>query len=265
MKKFFLPAFGLIALCGAQLYAQDDSRPKGVRLGISEPELIDQFLFAVPGVGSNVRDLLEQKSLKPYLMPVRDVGAHDNELAYISASCLEYYINLNSNYKDNLSPDYISLNLNASGKQDTPEEILRFLAQTGTVSAAIMPYGAKTITGAVFNTPKRKISNYLYLFRELTKDHQRTYETKKALMRGHPVLVTMQVDEGFRAQRNTKTWAPSGPVQRVFPFLVVGFDENQEAFELLSCWGPNWGLGGYLWVKYTDFGKFASDGFVMVP
>ncbi|MBK8704954.1 MAG: hypothetical protein IPN33_16185 [Saprospiraceae bacterium] len=66
MKKYLLWAFGLTMLCGAQLQAQDDSRPKGVRLGISEPELIDQFLFAVPGVGSNVRDLLEQKSLINY-------------------------------------------------------------------------------------------------------------------------------------------------------------------------------------------------------
>ena len=49
------------------------------------------------------------------------------------------------------------------------------------------------------------------------------------------------------------------------PFIVVGFDQDLEAFEILSFWGNSWAADGYLWVDYEDFGKFVTDGFVVLP
>lgn len=257
LQFVFLAAFFLPALT---IFAQPTS--KGLPKGVTDATLIDQLMKPL---GSNVRDLLEQRNLKPYMMPVRDAGNKGNEQAYIVASALEYYVNLNRNYKENLSPDYISLSLNVAGKQPTIEENLLFLTQNGTVSAAIMPYGATTITGAVFATPKIKIENYLYLFRDLTKDSQRVFETKKALMRGHPVIAEFKADESLRNLKNTRQWSPEGGNQQDYTLMVVGFDETQDAFEVLSCWGADWGLNGYAWIRYNDFGKYAVNGYVIVP
>lgn len=268
MQKYIVCALSILALCVNNSSAQPDFKTaKGLKLGISEPALIEQYLSPVAGIGSNVRDLLEHKTLKSCLMPVREAGPGADEMAYILAAALEFYVNLNRNYKDNLSPDYISLNLNVAGKQASAAESLTFLAQTGTVSAAIMPYGANTISGAVFSTKKYKIANYLHLFRELTKESQRVFETKKALMRGHPVIVECNADDSLSKLRNARFWSPasSTTAQRRHTFLVVGFDENLEAFELMGCMGTDWASGGYVWIKYTDFGKLATNGFVLIP
>jgi hypothetical protein len=236
-----------------------------VQIGVSDLSLIDRLMVTVPGVGSNARDMLTQQSVKPFMMPVRKVGFRGSELSYILASCLEFYVNLGKNYKDNLSPDYISLSLENSGRHVTTEEGFRFLVDNGTVSAAILPYDAGAITNAVYATPKYKINNFLYLFRDVTQPRQRIFEARKALMRGNPVLVELQADPSIKSLSGTSTWDNPRGGNQFFPMLVVGYDEGRSAFEVLSCWGSAWGNGGYLWIGYDDFGKYALNGYVMVP
>ncbi|MCB0631678.1 MAG: C1 family peptidase [Saprospiraceae bacterium] len=238
---------------------------EGMALGISAPEQIENFMYVVPGVGSSARDLLEQQSLKPYLMPVRKTGFRGNDLAYAAASCLEYYVNLGRNYKINLSPDFITLNLPGNGKNSSAKEVLGLLAEQGTVNAAIVPYDAGELTGAVFSTPKYDVVNYLHIFTSLTRDRQRVFEAKKALMKGNPVLVEIATDGSLQNQVGTRYLksVPSGSTMN--SLLVVGYDENEEAFELMSTWGSAWGNNGYVFMKYDDFGKLAVNGYVLLP
>ena len=47
---------------------------------------------------------------------------------------------------------------------------------------------------------------------------------------------------------------------------VVGYDDNklgkgQGAFKLVNSWGSSWGEGGYFWMSYDTFGKFAKYGY----
>lgn len=235
-----------------------------MEIGVKDIALIDQLMVVVPGVGSNARDMLQQQSVKAYMMPVRKVGFRGNELSYALASCLEYYVNLEKNYKDNLSPDYISLSLRNSGKQVSIEEAFLFLVQNGTVSAAIMPYDASAITNAVYATPKYQINNYLYLFRDVTQARQKIYETRKALMRGNPILVELRADDTTRNLSGDGLKLPKNGT-KIFPVLVVGYDETRNAFEVMSSWGSNWGNGGYAWMSYEDYGKYTNNGYVMVP
>lgn len=237
----------------------------GMALGISAPEQIESFMYVVPGVGSSARDLLEQQSLKPYIMPVRKTGFRGTDLAYAAASCLEYYVNLGRNYKINLSPDFITLNLAGSGKSGNAEEILAFLAEQGTVNAAIVPYDAGELTGAVFSTPKYDVVNYLHIFTSLTRDRQRIFEAKKALMKGNPVLVEIGTDGALQDQVGTRYLKSVRPGTTKSSLLVVGYDENAEAFELMSTWGSAWGHNGYIYMKYEDFGKLAVNGYVLIP
>lgn len=256
---FFLPniSFSQIQFKSAEGQA--------VGIGVTDMSLIDRLMVTVPGVGSNARDMLMVQSIKPYMMPVRKVGFRGSDLSYALASCLEFYVNLGKNYKDNLSPDYISLSLQNSGRHVTMEESFNFLVENGTVSAAIMPYDAAAIPNAVYATNKYKINNYLYIFRDVTQGRQKIFETRKALMRGNPVLIELQADPSFKTINGDRTWEPSRGGSEQYPLLVVGYDEGREAFEVLSCWGSNWGNGGYIWISYDDFGKQTANGYVMVP
>ena len=235
-------------------------------IGISDQAMFDQLMVAVAGVGSNARLTQERQNLKPYMMPVRKMGFRGSDWSYMLASCLEYYINLQQNYKDNLSPDYISLSLQSLGYKPSIAQGLNFLSQTGTVSAAIVPYDAAQIPQSVYATAKYQITNYLHLFQSFASAREKIFEMRKALMRGHPVLIEMKADANFAQLGNTNMWeAPRAMGEYSYTLLLVGFDENTEAFELRSSWGSAWANNGYLWVTYNDLANVAMNGYVMIP
>jgi hypothetical protein len=256
-------------LCPLFLFSQVDELvkkdPSGYEIGISTPSLIDKLMVTVPGIGGDPRLLIEKQSVKSYMMPVRKISGRASEMSYALASCLEFYSNLNKNYKDNLSPDFISLSLTQGGKSLNAREVFLFLIDQGTVSAAIVPFDSRTIPNAVYATPKYKINNYLHIFRSVSKGRQKVYETKKALMRGNPVIIELQASDQLKQQIRTTIWTPGKEATQSFPLVVVGYDSAQEAFEVRSTWGSSWGNDGYMWIRYQDFEEYALNGYVMVP
>ncbi len=231
---------------------------------IEQTDLIDQLMLTVEGIGSNSRALLEQQSIKAHMMPVRQINQAGTELSYLIASCLEYYVNLDKNYKLNLSPDFMALNLSQSGKPISMEAAFGFLAEEGTISASVLPYGAHAITTACYNTPRYRIEKYLWLFREVTMGRQKVYETRKALTRGNPVLIELAADPSIRNLGYGQE-VEVNPRGDSYSLVVVGFSEEMKAFEVMSCWGSRWANSGYGWVSYDDFGKAVKNGFVLVP
>ncbi len=253
------------------IFAQvENGKPKNLtnanaQIGIDNLQMIEQMMFTIPGVGSNARTLLRQQSVKPYMMPVRKVGYRGSELSYALASCLEFYVNLNKNYKVNLSPDFIKLSIENAGKAVSLEEAFRFLVQNGTVSAAIMPYDSPALTSAVYATQKFNIQNYLHIFRPFTKARQKVFEVRKSLMRGNPVMVRINANANIKALSGQNTLSLGGAANESYSFIVVGYNEDKNALELMSAWGSTWGNSGYAWISYDDFGKYATDGYVMLP
>ncbi len=247
-----------------QLPAQQDKSEEAIAFGVTDASLIDQLMHVVPDVGYSGRETLKRQSIKSYMMPVRHAGNRGAEMSYSLASCLEFYVNLDKNYKVNLSPDYISLNLKAQQERFGLNDAFAFLAEDGTVSAAILPYEAPALTSAVYATPKFKIDNYLHVFRPVSDNRQKVFEVKKALIRGNPILVELQAGDLIRTL-GEEMWRPSGRIDKTFPFIAVGFDEDRQAVEVMSCWGRTWGQGGYAWISYKDFGRYAQNGYVMLP
>jgi hypothetical protein len=262
-KVAALVLFISIVLFQIPAQAQEPRYAKGT-LGITDANLIDQLMLTVDGIGGNARDLLQQQSVKPYMMPVRKVGTRGADWSYALASCLEFYVNLDQNYKLNLSPDYIALNLENANRTVSLVEAFRFLVEQGTVNAAIVPYDARTLTDAVYSTQKFRINNYLHIFREETPGRQRVYESRKALMKGNPVLIELRAPETIK-NFNGKTWSSNetGTVQ--VSLVIVSYNEIERAFEVMSCWGRTWGTNGYAWIDYDTFGKYAVNGYVILP
>ena len=231
--------------------------------GITDAQSFDKYLRIVEGVGSSAKDLLIEQSLKSYMMPPRLAAKTSNSATYALACALEYYINLNNNYKDNLSPDFIRLQM----PQGSIEDNLSFLATTGTVSAAILPFESPNLTPSVYSAVKYKIRNYIKLFQPSTRPQQKLYDLRKAITRGNPVIVEMQITNDFKNQRQTRFWqANSGdttPAGTQF-LVVVGYDEERKAVELLNSQGREWGNGGYIWVGYDDFSNLVTNGYVLM-
>jgi hypothetical protein len=233
-------------------------------LGLEGTTVLDQMMFYIPGVGSNSREELLRQNIKSYMMPIRQAPNQQVEWAYALAGAVEFYQNLNNNYKDNLSPDYLMLNLAAQGKRPSMEDGLRFLIQQGTVSAAIVPYGSTTIPTAVYSVPKYTISNFGYLFRPETRPRNRIFETRKALSRGNPVIVELRTDNTFTSL-STNAYSTATPTGETHYLTVIGYDGNSNTFELRGILGRHWGDAGYVRISYDDFGRLAKTGFVLIP
>ena len=249
------------------LSAQVDSLPpteKGLvsAFGIEQADLIDRLMVTMPGFGSSSQEILNEQSIRSYLMPPRKKGPYDSANCYALAACLEYYANFDHNFKINLSPDYICLNL----ERDDLFDGLAFLIQQGTVNAAIVPYQSAMIPSAVRSTSRYPILNYLHIYRRETPRQQKIFETRKALMRGNPVLIQLRGPADLPQLRNTRLWDASGArPEATFPFLVTSYLEQNETFELMSVWGPEWGHNGYVWISYDDFARLAENGVVLIP
>lgn len=254
-----------------KINAQKDTIPpdftvKGMAIGISAPEMIDQMMITMPGLGSNAKAMLNEQSIKSYLMPPRKVGERGTITSYILSACMEFYTNFSKNYKVNLSPDFVAINLVKEGSPDIKNG-LRFLVTDGTVSADAMPYDSPSIPKTATTMGKYRVANYLQVFKDTHRGSQKVFEAQKALMRGNPVIVEMTVPRNFEKVSNTRFWSSIGnnSEQITLPFMVVGYNLELEAFEVLSAWGTAWGTNGYLWIDFDDFGEIAQNGYVLVP
>lgn len=265
MTRLFPALLLLLCVCTCVRAQISYGAPKAaeVALGVSDAAQIDQLMYFIPGIGSNSREDLLRQNIKSYMMPIRQVPSARMEWAYALAGAVEYYHNLNNNYKDNLSPDFLTLSLAAQGKRPAMEDGLRFLVQQGTVSAAIVPYGSPTIPTAVYSVPKHKIKQFAYLFRPETRARNRVFETRKALSRGNPVIVALQTDADFNTLK-TSSYSASVPTETHY-LTVVGYDGTTNTFELRGLNGRRWANAGYVRISYDDFGRLATAGYVLIP
>jgi len=224
-------------------------------------------MLTLPGFGKGVRNNLTEQNVRQFMMPARSLGKRGSNVSYTLAACLEYYTNFGENYKVNLSPDYISLSIPTETETLAMPEAFNFLAQNGTVSAAIMPFDASAISTGVYATKKYTIDNFLQVITVDIPKRQKVFEARKALMRGNPIIVELEASSDFENLADEKLWQPGSQneTKKTYPLLVVGFDQSKEAFEVFNPWSPNWGINGYLWIHYNDFGKYVKQGFVMVP
>lgn len=110
------------------------------------------------------------------------------------------------------------------------------------------------------------IEDYLTLFGSKEKETEKVRRVKVALAKNKPVVVGMLVLRNFYELKNAQYWhpglgntAPAGG----HALVVVGYDDHKGAFRLMNSWGKNWGDGGYIWIKYKDFGDFCKYAYIL--
>lgn len=88
---------------------------------------------------------------------------------------------------------------------------------------------------------------------------------------GAPVVIGMMVGGTFMHQMVGKNyWRPTQKDYQQYGFsghamTVVGYDDNNQAVQIMNSWGPEWGDNGVAWVSYRDFQNFTKEAYGLYP
>lgn len=110
------------------------------------------------------------------------------------------------------------------------------------------------------------IQDYLTLFGAKESGDIKVLRVKKVLAAQKPAVIGMTVLRNFYDLKNAQYWHPT--LGNTTPagghaMTVVGYDDRREAFRLMNSWGKNWGDGGFIWVKYSDFGHYCKYAYAL--
>lgn len=111
-----------------------------------------------------------------------------------------------------------------------------------------------------------KILEYREIFFSISED--KILLTKKSISEYKPVVVAMDCPDSFFGCRDV--WEPGQSDYKRWgkghAIVVIGYDDEKYggAFEIINSWGPGWGVGGFGWIRYSDFNYFCLYGFELI-
>jgi C1A family cysteine protease len=163
------------------------------------------------------------------------------------------------------SPAFIYNQLNRGNCQtgSSISSALDILTHVGSIALTEFPYSedncsripdASELSGA----QTYQINGYKRL------DEHKLDDIKGQLFQDNPVIVGLWVNRAFDKLRGNEIYDDLSSDQGGgHAMVVVGYDENKQAFKLINSWGKNWGENGFGWISYAAFDKRIRNAFVM--
>ena len=141
-------------------------------------------------------------------------------------------------------------------------DAFNLLSQYGAATWADMPYDGHDFTTQPSAEVKERAKRFRIDFWRKVNT-QDTKEIKAHLNAGYPVLIGAKVDDGFMKLQPGTTWKTAGKPLGGHAMVVVGYDDDQNAFRLMNSWGQEWCEGGFGWVDYDFFRQVVSEAYVV--
>ncbi len=112
------------------------------------------------------------------------------------------------------------------------------------------------------------IEDFMTLFEIKADPKVKIYKVKQTLANQTPVVVGMSLKKNFyQLKKGAKFWWPDKgnktPVGG-HAMVVVGYNEAKKSFRLVNSWGTDWADGGFVDIKYADFGKYCKYAYQLV-
>jgi hypothetical protein len=119
------------------------------------------------------------------------------------------------------------------------------------------------------NSRRYPIAGYATLYSAWGSDGEpgRTQAVKKSLSEGKPVIIAVVSPLSLSSAKDV--WRPyenPSTTYRAHALCVVGYDDSKYggAFEIQNSWGEQWGDGGYTWIPYEVFNRFAYEAYELI-
>jgi hypothetical protein len=146
-----------------------------------------------------------------------------------------------------------------------PTELLKVL-QNGTLSLADYPFsescGPEPSADQIAKAQDFKITDIAVI------DPYQIDDIKAQLERGNPVITVFRDDDTFQAFWgegifDDPTPEPKTDNGRFQALIIVGYNEERQAFRVMNSWGTPWGDGGYAWISYPTYVKRTRSAFIL--
>lgn len=212
--------------------------------------------------------------ISEYLPEVRSQGKQGSCVAWATG----YYLkSFQENYEDfqneitvfnnEMSPAYIYNQIKVAGCGDGSviQHALDTIVNQGIADWNLMVYNENDCATQPDDQVKEaaipnKLENYFYLDPELVFE-----QTKAALLNNQPVVIAITIDRSYFGARDGNgefIYRKYKSSDGGHAMLVVGYDDNRNAFKVVNSWGKNWGNEGFVWIDYKAFqeaGDLTSD------
>lgn len=135
-----------------------------------------------------------------------------------------------------------------------PRDVMKALVQYGVCKEEMWPYKewdtSHPTEGLDLDAKYHKFSSYSSALNiDIMRSHLATT--------GTPIMISVPIyDNGYQWYRsvvakNNNTVTVGSKVTSGHGILVVGYDDDRQAFKILNSWGSGWGEGGFAWLPYT--------------
>lgn len=255
--------------------APASSNEKGAGLTLTPPDklaLLDkrQQAFSAGAKGPGLPDKVDLSADMP---PPGDQGAQGSCTAWAVGYGLRSYMakvaqrwNFSSGAGLQLdrvfSPAFIYNNTRTADGGATLGAVLAFMRDRGVSTWADFPYDPSSADRMPGDRLLRDAARWRIASFE-TLD-PRVLHLKQQLAKGRPVVIGAEISKEFKNGKlgSDTVWRKSGLAIEAHAMLLVGYDDQKEAFKLMNSWGRDWGDAGFAWLAYDLVPNVVREAYV---
>lgn len=222
-----------------------------------EPEAVYQAIPSVPKVRAFLPAAVDLSNRMP---PPGNQGPHSACSAWaVAYAARSYYASgqqqvTRLDAQSALSPAYVfnRLNKGSCDRAVSILDILTVIRDEGVVPSSEFPYDLENCRNQPSPALTRKAAAY-----RLTGWHRlETSEPdaiKGQIANGHPVILPLNLPTSFDRFEGSGVY--NDRPDRNFPhaMVVVGYDDQRQAFRFMNSWDTDWGDGGFIWIDYRAY------------
>lgn len=253
---YAIPLLLALTACVSTASAQD---PEGHGTGLvygSEEDYRDLPLVTAPMMGT----LPAAKDLSDWFPEPGDQGTQGSCVGWAVGYGLKSYQEAierrtKPSASTTYSPSYIYNQIRAGSCAggSSIQDALGLVRRQGIASMQDFPYDARNCSAMPSDEVRRRARPQAIADWRRVDINDRV-EVKSQLNAGFPVVIGMDIDQGFESLGHGQIYTgPSGKDLGGHAMVVVGYDDNKGAYKVLNSWGTTWGTGGYGWISYEAF------------